>query len=181
MNKISKKKQTIICGICKKEYIKQYISQHFRKIHKNSDYCSIVKKGMTMNINYNKKKIFKKNNTFYCYICNKEIKKHSQYNHVKTYTHKLLMDKFTKATNIDEQKSNKEINVSQKDNFSNSPKNLDNKKSEVSIRYYKEKNGFENESKNEDDNQKVEEEFQNNIYEQRNEIIQSIKEIEDKR
>jgi hypothetical protein len=177
MNKFSKIKQTIICGICKKEYIKQYISQHFRKIHKNSEYCSIVTKGMTMNINYNQKKIFKKNNTFYCYVCNKEIKKHSQYNHVKTYTHKLLMEKYTKATNIDEQKSKKEINVGQKDVFSGSPVNHGNKKSEVSIIYYKENNVFENESKNEDDNQKVGDEFRDNIYEQTSEIIQSIKEI----
>ena len=82
------------------------------------------------------------------------------------------MDKFTKATYIDEQKPNQEINVSQKDIFFNSPINLSNKKSEVPLIYYKAKNSFENESKNEDDNYKVEDDFRDNIYEQASEIIQ---------
>lgn len=87
------KKEIIHCPICDKNLIKKYISQHIRKIHKNNDYCSIIKRGMTYYKFYMKNTITKDDDLFFCNICNKSIKKSSLYNHKRTILHNFFLNK----------------------------------------------------------------------------------------
>ena len=41
------KKEIKKCHFCDKNLVKKYISQHIRQIHKENEYCNIIKRGMT--------------------------------------------------------------------------------------------------------------------------------------
>ena len=141
MTKQKTQKEQIICQLCNKIITKKYKSQHMRRKHKNSEYCKVVKKGMT----YNK---FNKNNTyfikdcqFFCSYCNKMINKNSKYKHFKTQLHNyfvnLINDKNDKDGQLDIQPMTKSPTksidsemFSFSDNSYNSEMNYLKKKSE---------------------------------------------------
>ena len=115
MEKSKNIKPSILCPICNKRFIKKYISQHIRRLHKNNEYCKIVKRGMTY-----KKFLFGQvikgdNKTFFCEACNKSIKAKSKYHHLNTLLHKI----FTNGKNSNKcDKDMKEIISVKNDDFS---------------------------------------------------------------
>lgn len=85
----STNKCKIACPFCHQQNIKQYISMHIKKMHKNSLYSQMVSRGMRYNL-CNSKNISDGNLKFFCSICKREITSKSSYMHLKTKLHKLL-------------------------------------------------------------------------------------------
>lgn len=88
------------CYICNKSLNAKNISKHYRLMHKNSDYCSQVTRGMTFTNNFNNLKVFMTQNNYYCSLCKKIMKKQSKYHHNKSLMHQILKNKNSKSNNI---------------------------------------------------------------------------------
>ena len=88
-NNSSIKKKVIKCPFCTSILIKQYFSTHMKKIHPNSTYSTIIKKGMKFNFFEGLKEEIN-NDEFFCNICNAIMKNNSKYLHLKTKLHKKL-------------------------------------------------------------------------------------------
>jgi len=101
---MSTKKKVIKCPFCASILIKQYFSTHMKKIHANSAYSTIIKKGMKFNFSNGLKAEIKKDE-FFCDICNAIVKNNSNYLHFKTKLHKELR----KMNNIEKKNSLKKI------------------------------------------------------------------------
>lgn len=88
------------CYICNKYLNAKNISKHYRLMHKNSDYCSQVTRGMTFTNNINNPNVFMTQNNYYCPLCKKIMKKQSKYHHNKSLLHQILKNKNSKSNNI---------------------------------------------------------------------------------
>jgi len=91
-----KNKPIIYCPECNKPYIKQYLSQHIKRKHKNIDYSKIIKRGMRYKFKIINN-IFLKSTEFYCNICKIKIKNKCKYIHYKSIMHNQLLNLFDKS------------------------------------------------------------------------------------
>lgn len=97
----------IHCSLCKRFYIKQYISEHIRNTHENDEYCNIVSRGIVYKRFNSNKPLFKKNTEFFCSLCQKAIKAKSKYAHLNSKMHIIFKNKIPNT--IDNKKSNEFI------------------------------------------------------------------------
>ena len=123
MAKKNKTKEKIKCPICDKSLIKQYISHHLRKMHKDNIYCKIIQRGMTYNIfNFHTNNVSNKDQ-YYCKICNKSMDKNSKYKHIKTKLHLILEQKEKHRDFLnDEHRNNEKLKKNISENYFNNNK-----------------------------------------------------------
>ena len=127
-------KEIIKCPFCDKDLIKKYISQHIRRIHKENEYCNIIKRGMTYKNLPQKIKKNTNNNLFICQFCNKSINKKSKYNHFSSKSHKYWSDKIIPKNLQNENKSKKGQNNFKTSSINEVCKNFN---SEIDARYFR--------------------------------------------
>ena len=77
------------CYICDKMLKGKYISQHYRRMHKNSDYCSKITRGLNYQNYLKTNTVLSFPNYYFCEICRKSMKMQSRFHHFNSIMHKV--------------------------------------------------------------------------------------------